>query len=101
MATFAPGIRPVQWNMLLYHSCWQDWRLLLPTGLTKRVCWSSSRSRELSSLVMALPAEFFMCNAKPQVGGDCEPGKQECERPGLTGPKDPCYGQGGSARLQG
>ena len=21
--------------------------------------------------------------------------KQECKRPGLTGPKDPCYGQGG------
>ena len=32
----------------------------LPTGLTKRVCWSSSRSRELSSLVMALPAGFSL-----------------------------------------
>ena len=43
---------------------------------------------------------FFMGNAKPQVGGDCEPGKQECKRPCLASTKDSSNGQRGSARLQ-
>ena len=43
---------------------------------------------------MALPAGFsFMGNAEAKVRGDCEPGKQECERPGLAGAKDAGNGQ--------
>ena len=44
---------------------------------------------------------LFVGNAKPQVGSDCEPGKQECKRSRLACPKNSCYGQCGSAGLQG
>ena len=42
--------------------------LFFPNGShKKRVCWSSSRSRELSSLVMALPAGFILCANNPCI----------------------------------
>ena len=60
--TLAPGMMCVQWNIALSYFVLAVLAIAssLPTGLTKRACWSSSRSRELSSLVMALPAGFSL-----------------------------------------
>ena len=60
--TLAPSMILAQWSMALSYFVLavSAFASSLPTGRTKRVCWSSSRSRELSSLVMALPAGFSL-----------------------------------------
>ena len=60
--TFAPGMRPVLWNIALSYLVLAVLAVAssLPTGLMKRVCWSSFRSKELSNLVMARPAGFSL-----------------------------------------
>ena len=97
--TRAPGIRPVQYFVILRTGCIGN--CFFPTDRPNEkgllVFLKVQRAQQLGDGPSC--RVFFMGNAKPQVGGDCKPGKQERKRPCLASPKNTSNGQGGSAGL--